>query len=91
MTNMTTRPTTGSRLQSDAKLSEVIDAVNELLDDVAERSRVSPSTPLDEPHPSASIVYSDQEYDALAERLEAPPAPNERLRRTVSGRPTAGR
>jgi len=76
-------------LSGDAGLPEVIEKVNELLAEVAEKSSISPSNPLDEPHPSASIVYSDEEYDALSERLEAPPAPNDRLRRTMSGPATA--
>ena len=38
------------------------------------------------PHPSASIPYSDEEYDSLVRRLERSAAPNERLRRTMSGR-----
>lgn len=42
------------------------------------------------PHPPASIPYSDEEYDALADRLERPASPNERLRRTMS-RPLAPR
>ncbi len=50
-----------------------------------EKATVSPSVPLDAPHPSASLVISDEAYDALVERLEAAPAPNERLRRTMLG------
>ncbi|MCA1681116.1 MAG: DUF1778 domain-containing protein [Actinobacteria bacterium] len=86
----TTRPIAGMRLGKDAELPEVIEAVNELSRTLAGRLAISPSAPLDAPHPSASIVYSDDEYDALTERLEAPPAPSERLRRTMSG-PTSGR
>jgi uncharacterized protein (DUF1778 family) len=52
---------------------------------------VSPSDVLTAPNPSASIVYSDEEYDAFTERLEAPPAPNQRLRRTMSGGATPDR
>jgi hypothetical protein len=51
-----------------------------------QRERVSPSDPLDAPDPSASIVYTEEEYDALADRLEARAAPNERLRQTLSSR-----
>lgn len=87
----TTRPTPGVQLKRDAKLPEIIEAVNELSATLAERLAVSPSRPLDAPHPSASIVYSDEEYDALTKRLDAPPAPTERLRRTMSGRATPGR
>jgi hypothetical protein len=86
-----TRPTSSVALGSDAGLAEVIDAVNKLSATLAGRLAVSPSDPLDGEHPSASIVYSDEEYDALAERLEAPPAPNDRLRRTMAGRPPADR
>lgn len=42
------------------------------------------------PHPRASIPYSDEEYDALTDRLERPASPNERLKRTLS-RPLAPR
>ena len=52
-----------------------------------ESERLSPSVPLDAPHPSAALVISDEAYDALTERLDAPPAPNERLRRTISLHP----
>jgi hypothetical protein len=87
MTTMPTRTTSGTQLGRDAGLAEVIEAVNELSAAVAGRLSVSPSDPLDAPYPSASIVYSDDEYDALAARLDAPSAPNERLRRTLSERP----
>ena len=86
-----TRPTSSVQLGSDAGLADVIDAVNDLSTTLAGRLAVSPSHPLDGEHPSASIVYTAEEYDALAERLEAPPAPNDRLRRTMSGRPPADR
>jgi hypothetical protein len=58
--------------------------VKELSGRFAKRLVVSSSVPLDAPNPSASIVYSDEEYDALAGRLEAPAEPNERLRRRTS-------
>jgi hypothetical protein len=80
-----TKPT--EPLRSDADLGQVITAVNGLIAKLGERERVSPSVPLDAPEPSASIVYADEEYDALAERLEVPAAPNERLRQTLSPRP----
>jgi hypothetical protein len=86
-----TRPASNVPLGTDAGLAEVIDAVNELSATLAGRMAMSPSDPLTATHPSASIVYSDEEYDALAERLEAPPAPNDRLRRTMSGRATSDR
>lgn len=86
-----TRATSRGRLRRDAELPEVIEAVNELSATLADRLGVSPSVPLDAPHPSASIVYSDDEYDALTERLEAAPAANDRLRRTMSGRAPRGR
>lgn len=82
----TTRPTPDARLRSDADLPEVIDAVNELSASLAS-SAVTPSQPLDAPHPSAAIVYSDAEYDAFDERLDAGSEPNEQLRRTMSRRP----
>lgn len=68
----------------------MIEAVNELSAALGERLAASPSVPLDEPHPSASIVYSDEEYDTLAERLAAPHAPNQRLRRTMLDQPPRG-
>jgi hypothetical protein len=92
MTHMaTTRPSIGVHLADDAELADVIKAVNELSATLAGRLSDSPSAPLDAPHPGAAIVYSDQEYDALAARLEAPPAPNERLRRTLTDHATRGR
>ena len=80
-----TRPT--EPLGGDADLGQVITAVNGLIAKLDQRERVSPSVPLDAPDPSASIVYTDEEYDALSERLEAAAAPNERLRQTLSSRP----
>ncbi len=84
----TTRPKTVPKLQGDAGLPEVIEVVNGLTEALADRLAVSPSRPLDAAHPSASIVYTDEAYDALTARLEAPPAPNEQLKRTMSGRAT---
>jgi hypothetical protein len=73
---------------TDAALGQVIAAVNALIAKLGPRERVSPSVPLDAPHPSASIVCTDEECDALlSERLEARAAPNERLRQTLSSRP----
>ena len=87
MAHMTasTKPT--EPLRSDADLGQVIIAVNGLIAKLGQRERVSPSAPLDAPDPSASIVYTDEEYDALSDRLEAPAAPNERLRQTMASRP----
>lgn len=79
------------QLAKDAELGEVIAAVNALSASLAGRLALSPSDPLGAEHPSASIVYSDEEYDALTERLEAPPAPNDRLRRTMLGPTTTDR
>lgn len=79
----------GARLPADAGLVEVIEAVNDLSATVARREGLSPSVPLDGEHPSASIVYSDDAYDALVERLDSEPAPNERLRRTMASADTA--
>lgn len=81
----TTGRRAGGRLPADAGLAEVIDAVNELSDEAADRLRLSPSRPLDAPHPSATLVYTDEEYDAMVERLEQPPSPSEELRRTMAG------
>ncbi len=36
--------------------------------------------------PERLIVYTDEAYDALTARLQARPAPNEQLKRTMSGR-----
>ncbi len=80
-----TRPTAGRHLPGDAGLPAVIEAVNELSDALAGRLAVSPAVALDAPHPSASIVYSDEAYDAFVERLDSDPAPNEQLRRTMAG------
>jgi len=92
MVQMATSGTaTSVELKADAGLPEVIEAVNELRAALGARLAVSPSIPVDAEHPSASIVYSDEEYDALAGRLEAPPAPNERLRRTMAVRATLDR
>lgn len=82
----TTRKQTTPRLQRDASLDEVIDAVNELAAEWPGAGRLSPSKPLDAPDPSAVITYSEEEYDALMRRLDAPAAPNKRLRRTMLGR-----
>jgi hypothetical protein len=49
--------------------------------------RLSPSVPLDAPHPTVEFVISDDVYDALIERLEVPPSPIERLRRTMAIHP----
>jgi hypothetical protein len=86
-----TRPASSVQLARDAALAEVIDAVNALSASLAGRLSRSPSDPLGAEHPSASIVYRDEEYDALTERLESPPAPNDRLRRTMFGRTTTDR
>lgn len=80
---VTTRPVTGPRLPPDAGLPEVIEAVNELSAAVADRLAVSTSRPLHSAHPSASIVYTDEAYDSLTAR----PAPNEQLKRRMSGAP----
>ncbi len=88
MSMATTRPQTEHKLQADAGLPEVIEAVNELSATFAQRASLSASRPLDAAHPSASIVYTDEAYDALAARLDEPPAPNEQLRRTMSGQAT---
>lgn len=87
----TTRSNVGAKLRTDAGLVDVIEAVNDLSATVERRLSGSPSVPLDAEHPSASIVYSDAEYDALAERLESEPAPSDELRRTMGAADTSGR
>src|ERR1700756_4982569 len=72
-----TRPTEPPR--SDADLGQVITAVNGLIAKLGQRERVSPSVPLDAPDPSASIVYTDHQYDALPPR---PPPRGPRARRS---------
>ena len=70
-----TKPT--EPLGSDADLGQVITAVSGLIAKLDQWERVSPSVPLDAPDPSASLVYTGEEYDALAERL----------RQTLASRP----
>lgn len=71
-----------------AELTEEVERLKEELREAsAEGETVSPSVPLDAPHPSAAITYSNEEYDALMERLDAPSAPSAVLRRTMSLRP----
>ncbi len=86
-----TGQTAGAHLPENAGLTDVIEAVNELSETLASRLAISPSAPLDAPHPSASIVYTDDEYDALVDRLEAEAAPGEQLRRTMAGADTTPR
>jgi hypothetical protein len=49
--------------------------------------RWSPSRPLDEPHPSALLEVTAEEYDALVADLEAPSESSDALRRTMSLHP----
>ncbi len=74
-----------------AELAAEVERLKETLGEAHDEPRagepVSPSVPLDAPHPSAKLVIPDDAYDALVERLEAPPNPNERLRRTMSLHP----
>ena len=49
--------------------------------------RWSPSRPLEEPHPSAVLEVTAEEYDALVADLEAPSKPSDALRRTTSLHP----
>ncbi len=51
------------------------------------REHWSPCRPLDEPHPSALLEVTAEEYDALVADLEAPSEPSEALRRTMSLHP----
>lgn len=60
------------------------DDVNELSDHLADRLAASAHRAARRANPSASIAYSDEEHDPLADRLEDLPAPNERLQRTIS-------
>jgi Protein of unknown function (DUF1778) len=70
-----------------AEIERLKQAVAEAREDPTERDGLSPSRPVDAPHPSAALVISDEAYDALIERLDAPPKPYERLRRTMSLHP----
>jgi hypothetical protein len=87
MAHMTVSGEPTQLLSTDADPGQGIAAVTGLIAKLDHRERVSPSVPVGAPHPSASIMYGDEEYDALSERLEAPAAPSERLRQTLSSRP----
>lgn len=54
---------------------------------LAAHEPLSPSVPLDAPHPSAVLEVTAEEYDALVADLEAPPEPSEALRRTMALHP----
>jgi hypothetical protein len=49
-----------------------------------QRELLSPSRPLDAPRPSAVMEVTAEEYDALVVQLDDPPAPNERLKKTLA-------
>jgi hypothetical protein len=75
-----------SRRQTE--LAAEIERLKRELAEVREASevseRLSPSVPLDAPDPSATLEVTAEEYDAFVKDLDAPPEPNERLRRTMS-------
>lgn len=87
MAHMTASIKPTEPLGSDADLGSSDRHGHGLIAKLEQRERVSPSVPLDAPDPSASAVYTDEEYDAVAERLEVPAALSERLRQTLSSRP----
>jgi len=93
---MTTVATTAKQIETDLnevsrKLAEVTAEVERLRRELAEvkeaaagRDLLSPSRPLDAPHPSAVMEVTAEEYDALVAQLDEPPAPNERLKKTMA-------
>jgi hypothetical protein len=96
---MTIVATTTKQLEADLndvsrKLAEVSAEVERLRRALAaveaERETgelLSPSRPLDAPHPSAVMEVTAEEYDALAADLEAESEPSDALRRTMSLHP----
>jgi hypothetical protein len=93
---MTIVATTAKQIETDLnevsrKLVDVITEVERLRRELAElkaapaqRKLLSPSRPLDAPHPSAVMEVSAEEYDALVARLDEPPAPDARLKKTMA-------
>jgi hypothetical protein len=94
---MTVMSTTTRKLETDLnevtrKLADVSAEVERLRQELAEvkaasgeRELLSPSRPLDAPHPAAVMEVTAEEYDALIDRLEAPANPSEALRKTMAG------
>ena len=92
---MTIVATTAKQIETDLnevsrKLADVTAEVERLRRELAEvkeaagRELLSPSRPLDAPHPSAVMEVTAEEYDALVAQLDEPPAPNERLKKTIA-------
>jgi hypothetical protein len=89
--------TTTRRLEADLnavtrKLADVSAEVERLRQELAEvkaasdeRELLSPSRPLDAPHPAAVMEVTADECDALIDRLDAPANPSEALRKTMAG------
>lgn len=92
---MTIVATTAKQIETDLnevsrKLADVTAEVERLRRELAEvkaaparRELLSPSRPLDAPHPSAVMEVTAEEYDALVAQLDEPPAPSEQLKRTM--------
>jgi len=93
---MTIVATTAKQIETDLnevsrKLADVTAEVERLRRELADvkaapagRELLSPSRPLDAPHPSAVMEVTAEEYDALVAQLDEPPAPNERLQKTIA-------
>ena len=92
---MTTVATTAKQIETDLndvsrKLTDVTAEVERLRRELAQvkaaagRELLSPSRPLDAPHPSAVMEVTAEEYVALVAQLDDPPAPNERLKQTLA-------
>jgi hypothetical protein len=92
---MTIVATTAKQIETDLnevsrKLADVTAEVERLRRELAEVKAapagelLSPSRPLDAPHPSAVMEVTAEEYDALAAQLDEPSSPNERLKKTMA-------
>ena len=92
---MTIVATTAKQIETDLndvsrKLTDVTAEVERLRRELAQvkaaagRELLSPSRPLDAPHPSAVMEVTADEYDALVAQLDDPPAPNEQLKKTIA-------
>lgn len=96
---MTTVATAAKQIETDLnevsrKLADLTAEVERLRRELADvkaaptqQELLSPSRPLDAPHPSAVMEVTVEEYDALLADLEAPSEPSEALRRTMSLHP----
>ena len=92
---MTIVATTAKQIETDLnevsrKLADVTAEVERLRRELAEVKAapagelLSPSRPLDAPHPSAVMEVTAEEYDALVAQLDEPSSPNERLKKTMA-------